>query len=92
MTNEKRNGTNPTIEVLKQVKFDEDLFKLGFNAIGSVDDVYPNLTEAYRIWIWENENGYRIATYDFGNTHIKYACEGTKEAIKALEEQNWKEA
>lgn len=74
------------IAQLKSITNDTELDILGFDCLGQINKVYPNLkTDSYRIWIWENKDGYRVATIDLGNTHCSYACEGTIEELIKFE-------
>ncbi|PFP65321.1 hypothetical protein COK00_12030 [Bacillus cereus] len=75
------------LEQLRSVKQDMDIPD-GFICLGLIDTVYPTLpddllTNWYRIWIWENREGIRIATWDKGNSWCHFMCEGTEEAILA---------
>jgi hypothetical protein len=53
-----------------------------FKHIGSIRSVYPELEDKlYRADIWENSQGLRIATWDQGNGHCDFMCEGTIEEL-----------
>ena len=73
------------LEVMKNVKEAEGI-PGGFQCIGNIEDVYPNLPEealaCYRTWIFEHENGLRVAMSDLGNSHMAYICEGSFDQLK----------
>lgn len=74
---------------VEQVVKDEQVAELGYHCIGNIEKVYPTLptevlNDYYRIWIWENEQGHRIAINDSGNSWCRYVCEGTEEVIIAV--------
>lgn len=61
----------------------EDKLPLGVLYVGSIDNVYPDFeTDAYRTDIWETREGVRIATWNIGNGHCQFMCEGTLEILK----------
>lgn len=75
------------LDLADAIKFDSDVFNLGFTkCLGKMEDVYPTFPENikddwYRTWIWENEKGQRIATWDDGNSHCSYMCEGSFDSV-----------
>lgn len=88
---------NSVKDTYSHIKLEKDIPD-DFNLLGNIDTVYPTLTEEilsdfYRCWIWENNQGERIATWDQGNSHCYVMCEGTSEAIiqeykKVINENN----
>lgn len=75
--------SDETLKNLKmQITNDGDVDRLGFSCLGKIDDVYPEFPEEirenwYRTWIWENNKGERIATWDEGNTWCHYLSDGS---------------
>ncbi|UOE58111.1 hypothetical protein [Cytobacillus oceanisediminis] len=83
-------------EQLKSAANDKDIFKAGFECKGLMTELYPNLPEMmkenyYRTWIWENAEGIRVATWDQGNAHCFFMCEGTEEVLLDEYKQQIKE-
>lgn len=74
-------------DTVETITSDEDLHFLGFSCIGKLEVVYPELGEAihdelYRTWIWEDESGKRIASWDTGNGFCSYLCGGTESEVQ----------
>ncbi|MBR2246127.1 MAG: hypothetical protein IJ880_03730 [Bacilli bacterium] len=71
---------------LKDIKNDMDI-PIEFKCLGKMEDVYPDLPqevlECYRTWIWQwkDDESFRIATCDLGNSYCSYICEGTTEEL-----------
>lgn len=62
---------------------DEDIPR-EFVHIGTIGKVYPDYPfDVYRTHIWENPEGFRIATWDRGNGYCDFLCEGSIESITA---------
>lgn len=70
------------LDLFKDIQTDGDI-PAEFECIGKMDEIHPGLNDdAYRTWIWENADGQRIATWDLGNSHCSFMCEGTESALK----------
>lgn len=87
MTKELKNELTKEqiLEQMKDIKNDMDILD-GFKCLGKIDEVYPELPpevlECYRTWIWEWEDGsFRMATWDLGNSHCSFICEGSPEEL-----------
>jgi hypothetical protein len=74
-----------SIKTVQDIKQDYHAAQLGYQCIGKMTDLYPDMPEPmhdwYRTWIWENDKGERIATWDQGNTWCEYMCDGSEEKL-----------
>jgi hypothetical protein len=74
------------ITTIEDIQVDKDVARFGYLCLGNMTELYKDLPtnileNLYRTWIWENQEGKRIATWDLGNGYCKYMCEGTVEGI-----------
>lgn len=81
-----------TIESIFDIQLDEHAGLLGYSCLGFLGMVYPELpnrlrTDWFRLWIWENAEGVRIALWDQGHTWCNYFCGGSEEDVLAYYEK-----
>lgn len=79
---------NPNANLFDSLKAIEFESQIGddFTHIGNIEKVYPDYeTKAYRTDIWENKDGIRIATWDLGNSHLRFMGDGSLEGFIAYE-------
>ena len=85
-----KNKRDEIFENLSSVGSSQDnrfISEYGFYLLGNISNVYPNLNKEvldgfYKAWIYENNDGTRIAMIDDLNGYISFLCEGTEQALQ----------